>query len=465
MRYLNSFGVAVYKLFLLVAILAVGVFAFTPTASAYVLYDGDTKSDPNKPWTWVQKEAPWSSSTFLGSFLGNKGCMIHSLTQILIKSGTVKKGYTPADFVNDAKASGFKWGIQSNGLVKLSPQLDIPSKGKIVSGTQVGTQGGPPLSSISYDKIRDNVKAGKEYIFHVTYGAHGVHWMATDYVDSSNTLHIIDSGWNEGQDSSLKKALDTIKTNSKTNPSAYIEFSLKDGSWQKIDKNGSVAGSADTKTDDSKQAPSDSSDKNSLVPEDDLAGMPDRNDYKAQGQLPLPGVGGYGAVDNDSGEASDPDSDSGDSGIDSGTKSDVQALKDANNNRIQSEHRSLMWSAVALVGIIIFIYGCIILPMAFLFDRANTVFMFSMVSAVTFGRMRQMPVGMSEDDLPKDKKGGYLTTKRLVITIVGCFAVSALILSGAYRDQLLNFYYWVKDFFDNGGFGGDPNKVMPKSYP
>ena len=463
MKYLNSFGVAVYKLFLLVAILAIGVFAFTPTASAYVLYDGDTKSDPNKPWTWSQQEAPWSSSTYLGSFLGRKGCMIHSLTQILIKSGTVKKGYTPADFVNDAKASGFKWGILSNGLVKLSPQLDIPSRGKIVSGTQVGTQAGPPLSSISYGKLRDNVKAGKEYIFHVTYGAKGAHWMATDYVDSSNTLHIIDSGWNEGQDSSLKKALDTIKTKSKTNPSAYIEFSLKDGSWQKIDKNGSVAGSTETKTDDSNKSSTTSDDKDSLVAEDDLTGMPDRNDYKAQGQLQLPGVGGSGAVENDSGESSDSDSDSDSSGIDSSTKSDVQALKDANNNRIQAANSSLMWSAVALVGIIIFVYGCIILPMAFLFDRANTVFMFSMVSAVTFGRMRQMPVGMTEDELPKDKKGGYLTTKRLVITIVGCFAVSALILSGAYRDQLLNIYYWVKDFFNNGGFGGDPNNVMPKS--
>ena len=100
--------------------------------------------------------------------------------------------------------------------------------------------------------------------------------------------------------------------------------------------------------------------------------------------------------------------------------------------------------------------------MAFMFDRANTVFMFSMVSAVTFGRMRQMPVGMSEDELHKDKKGGYLTTKRLLVTIIGCFAVAALILSGAYRDELLHVYYRVKDFFDNGGFYGDPNNMPSK---
>lgn len=442
MRYLNSFGVLVYKLFLLVTILAVGVLTFAPTASAYVLYDGDAKSDPNKPWTWSQQEAPWSNNTWLGGFLGSSGCMIHSMTQILIKSGSVKKGYTPADFVNEAKASGFRWGIAAGGGGLLTPRLDIPSNGKIVSGTQVGSQGGPPLSSISYDNIRDNVKSGKEYIFHVTFPGGGVHWMATDYVDKNNTLHIIDSGWPEGQDSTLKKALDTIGTYSKTNPSAYTEFSLKEGSWQTVDKNASVGGS-ETKTDDSKKDTTKSTEGSDLVPEDELTGMPDRNDYKAQGSLQLPGVGGYGAPD---------DSSDSDTGIDSNTKSDVQALKDANDNRIQAANSSLVWSVVALVGIAIFLYGCIILPMAFMFDRANTVFMFSMVSAVTFGRMRQMPVGMSEDELPKNKKGGYLTTKRLLVTVIGCFVVASLIFSGAYRDELLHVYYWVKDFLDNGGF-------------
>lgn len=452
MRYLNSFGVLVYKLFLLVTILAVGVLTFAPTASAYVLYDGDAKSDPNKPWTWSQNEAPWSNNTWLGGFLGSSGCMIHSMTQILIKSGSVKKGYTPADFVNEAKASGFRWGIAAGGGGLLTPRLDIPSNGKIVSGTQVGSQGGPPLSSISYDNIRDNVKSGKEYIFHVTFPGGGVHWMATDYVDKNNTLHIIDSGWPEGQDSTLKKALDTIGTYSKTNPSAYTEFSLKEGSWQTIDKNASVGGS-ETKTDDSKKDTTKSTEGSDLVPEDELTGMPDRNDYKAQGSLQLPGVGGYGAPD---------DSSDSDSGIDSNTKSDVQALKDANDNRIQAANSSLVWSVVALVGIAIFLYGCIILPMAFMFDRANTVFMFSMVSAVTFGRMRQMPVGMSEDELPKNKKGGYLTTKRLLVTVIGCFVVASLIFSGAYRDELLHVYYWVKDFLDNGGFGGNPNNMPSK---
>lgn len=452
MRYLNSFGVLVYKLFLLVTILAVGVLTFAPTASAYVLYDGDAKSDPNKPWTWSQQEAPWSNNTWLGGFLGSSGCMIHSMTQILIKSGSVKKGYTPADFVNEAKASGFRWGIAAGGGGLLTPRLDIPSNGKIVSGTQVGSQGGPPLSSISYDNIRDNVKSGKEYIFHVTFPGGGVHWMATDYVDKNNTLHIIDSGWPEGQDSTLKKALDTIGTYSKTNPSAYTEFSLKEGSWQTVDKNASVGGS-ETKTDDSKKDTTKSTEGSDLVPEDELTGMPDRNDYKAQGSLQLPGVGGYGAPD---------DSSDSDSGIDSNTKSDVQALKDANDNRIQAANSSLLWSVVALVGIVIFLYGCIILPMAFMFDRANTVFMFSMVSAVTFGRMRQMPVGMSEDELPKNKKGGYLTTKRLLVTVIGCFVVASLIFSGAYRDELLHVYYWVKDFLDNGGFGGNPNNMPSK---
>lgn len=423
------------------ALLTIALFA--PSASAFVLYDGDTKSDPKKSWTWSQNAASWSSSTWLGGFLGESGCMIHSMTEILRKSGTVGDDYTPANFVNDARASGFQWGITANGYGLLSPNLGVPSKGVINSGQQVGSQGGAALGKPTWDDIKNGVKSGKQYIVHVQ-TSYGPHWVATDYVGSDGTMHMLDSGFDEKQDSSLKTMLAVQGAGGNAgSPSAYTEFSLTKGSWKTMDPKG--GGSTSSSTEEKKPAAT-SDDKDKMVTEDELTGMPDRNDYKAQKQLQLPGNGGYGA-----------DGDSSGNSIDSGISKDVATLKEVNTNRINANMDSFGHTLVMLMAILILVYGAVVIPMCFIFDRVNTVLDFSLVRAVTFGKMETLPAGMTEDDLisKKGKPVGYLTTKGLIMRLVLCFVVSAILFSGIYQGWLINFWYWFVDFNNNGGITGD----------
>lgn len=423
------------------ALLTIALFA--PSASAFVLYDGDTKSDPKKSWTWSQNAASWSSSTWLGGFLGESGCMIHSMTEILRKSGTVGDDYTPANFVNDARASGFQWGITANGYGLLSPNLGVPSKGVINSGQQVGSQGGAALGKPTWDDIKNGVKSGKQYIVHVQ-TSYGPHWVATDYVGSDGTMHMLDSGFDEKQDSSLKTMLAVQGAGGNAgSPSAYTEFSLTKGSWKTMDPKG--GGSTSSSTEEKKPAAT-SDDKDKMVTEDELTGMPDRNDYKAQKQLQLPGNGGYGA-----------DGDSSGNSIDSGISKDVATLKEVNTNRINANMDSFGHTLVMLMAILILVYGAVVIPMCFIFDRVNTLFDFSLVGAVTFGRMTTLPKEVSEDEIKVQKGGkkGYLSTKGMILRALLCMFVAAIMLGGLYSKPLLDIFYWWVDFFNNGGVTGN----------
>ena len=407
---------------------------FAAPASAFVLYDGDTMSDPNKSWTWNQNSAPWS-----GEVWSSWGCMIHSLTQMLLKSGAREPGYTPKTMIDEITASGFAWGTNASYYVYTQPNLSKATNGKVNSGNQVGSQGGSPLSNFTYDNIRDGVKSGKQYLFHVTYPGGGVHWMATDFVDSGDTLHIIDSGWNEGQDSSLMKALDTIGTFSKTNPSAYIEFTLSSGEWKTMDPKGGGSSSSDGAKEPADGGGDSTGDAEKMITEDELEGMPDRNDYAATGDLQMPGQGGGWGANDEEGGGSEPD-------IDPEIQKRVVALQDARSAVVEADRASLLHAGIMLVAIIILLYGVVVLPMAVLFDKANTVMQFSMLGAVTFGKMQLVEDEESRDTLRANKKMKYVTWKNVAVRSGICIAVAVVLLSGLYSDWALKAYYGVGDF-------------------
>lgn len=210
---------------------------------------------------------------------------------------------------------------------------------------------------------------------------------------------------------------------------SFAEDAAKSG---KIE--GVSASSSDDKTEDKKQSTTDSEDDGGLVPEDDLTGMPDRNDYKSQGDLQLPGKGGFGAPE----DKSDGDSPSTTTGLGAMEGYSVASLKENETLLQQVQTRSLIRGGIMLVGIIILIYG-VALGMALMFDKANTVFAFSMLSVVTFGRM----------NLVKDKFDTgkvRVTSKRVLFMILICFVVSGIVLSGAEFDWLLNALWGASDF-------------------
>ena len=212
---------------------------------------------------------------------------------------------------------------------------------------------------------------------------------------------------------------------------SFADDAAKSG---KID--GSAASSAsDTKTEDKKQSTSASSDDSGhLVPEEDLEGMPDQNDYKAKGELQLPGKGGYG----DTGGGGSNSGGMSSSGLGAMEGYSVASLKENEALLHEVQTRSLIRGGIMLVGIIILIYG-VVLGMALMFDKANTVFNFSMLSVVTFGRM----------NLVKDKfdTGAIrVTSKRVLFMMLICFVVASIVLSGAEFDWLLNALWKASDF-------------------
>lgn len=207
-----------------------------------------------------------------------------------------------------------------------------------------------------------------------------------------------------------------------------------------VAKSGQIAGisasSTDAKPEEKKQSstPSDGGDNITLVPEEDLAGMPDQNNYKAQGELQLPGKGGYGAPTD---EGDDSDNETG-SGLGAMEGYSVASLKENEVLLQEVQTRSLIRGGIMLVGIIILIYG-VVLGMALMFDKANTVFEFSMLSVVTFGRM----------NLVKDKfdtSAVRVTSKRVLSMMLICFVVAGIVLSGAEFDWLLNVFWSASDF-------------------
>lgn len=204
-----------------------------------------------------------------------------------------------------------------------------------------------------------------------------------------------------------------------------------------IAKSGQISGvsasSSDTKTEEKAQSSTSSDDSGHWVPEEDLAGMPDQNNYKAQGDLQLPGKGGYGAPSDDG-----DDGDVSSSGLGAEEEYSVASLKENEVLLQQVQTRSLIRGGIMLVGIIILIYG-VVLGMALMFDKANTVFEFSMLSVVTFGRM----------NLVKDKfdTGAVrVTSKRVLFMMLICFVVAGIVLSGAEFDWLLNALWSASDF-------------------
>ena len=224
------------KLLSLLSAVAAVVVCFSLAVPSYAWWtrDGEKKGEEQKSWTWDQADDPWNG--LLGGGMGAYGCGLHSLVQIIRKSGV--KDYTPGKFVQDVESSGYSWGFAPGGFFYQSPKLETVAKNIKPGSVQTGSQGAAPNPNYKWSWIRDQVKAGSQFIVHFRPNG-GVHWIATDYVDKDNKLHVIDSGYpQQPKNTTLDYVLE--KTDADKNYlSAYIEFKLADGKkWTAIDPEG-----------------------------------------------------------------------------------------------------------------------------------------------------------------------------------------------------------------------------------
>ena len=188
---------------------------------------------------------------------------------------------------------------------------------------------------------------------------------------------------------------------------------------ESMKRQGIKAGDASSSSDKRITAPGANSSESDggLVSEDDLTGMPDRNNYKAENGTGTPdkkleGMEGYS----------------------------LAQLEDSKTLQEEMDNHKLMRSAIMLLGIIILIYG-VALGMAWMFDKANTVFDFSMLSVLTMGKLN-----LVQDKFDKSKQ--RVTVKRLIVIMVICFVTGGLVLSGGATGFVLKAYWWITDTLD-----------------
>lgn len=190
---------------------------------------------------------------------------------------------------------------------------------------------------------------------------------------------------------------------------------------ESMKRQGIKAGDVSSSSDDNKAGSSTGADTGGsgggLVSEDDLTGMPDRNDYKATSGLDVPGEKLEGME---------------------GYK--LAQLEDSKTLQKEDGNRKLMTGAIMLLGILILIYG-IALGMAWMFDKANTVFDFSMLSVLTMGKLN-----LVQDKFDKGKQ--RVTAKKLIVIMIICFVTGGLVLSGGATGFVLKAYWWITDILD-----------------
>lgn len=174
-------------------------------------------------------------------------------------------------------------------------------------------------------------------------------------------------------------------------------------------------------TDDKKDTSSKTSDDDGGKPlkEDELTGMPDRNDYSANslktpdGQLD--GMQGYS----------------------------LASLQENRSLEESTKIYQIIRYAIALMGILILLYG-LALSMAWLFDKANTVI--DLGGSGALGILTKGKLNLVKDRFDAGKT--RVTVRRLIVIILICWLVGAAILTGALTGWILQAYWHIMDLLD-----------------
>lgn len=174
-------------------------------------------------------------------------------------------------------------------------------------------------------------------------------------------------------------------------------------------------------TDDKKDTSSKTSDDDGGKPlkEDELTGMPDRNDYSANslktpdGQLD--GMQGYS----------------------------LASLQENRSLEASTKIYQIIRYAIALMGILILLYG-LALSMAWLFDKANTVI--DLGGSGALGILTKGKLNLVKDRFDAGKT--RVTVRRLIVIILICWLVGAAILTGALTGWILQAYWYIMDLLD-----------------
>ena len=214
---------------------------------------------------------------------------------------------------------------------------------------------------------------------------------------------------------------------------AFAEEVYKSG---KLTGKAAASSDSDDSKDTSKAKDGNTKDEKGLPNEDNLKGMPDRNNY-------APGSEGALA----SGQEADNQKKSDPSAMGS-TMEDAKELEGLDKYALAQiqENRDLARQAAGYSAIHVFfmvvafavlIYG-FLLGIGILFDKSNSIFEFSLLGLLTLGKLN-----LVKDRFEEDKS--HVSLKRAIIAMVTCFLIAAFLFTGDMMNWFLRIYWWCTD--------------------
>lgn len=164
-----------------------------------------------------------------------------------------------------------------------------------------------------------------------------------------------------------------------------------------------------------------------LPTEDELLGMPDKRDYLTGPDGSVASLPGVGTLNPDE-------------GVFSGSEIlSLGALERTAQTEQSEQVPTILRTAISLAGLFLIFYSVLLL-IAYVFDRSNTLVQIQMYKALTFGK-RHVPA--SADDTSKGSTA--IKTAFLFSGIAALMGV--LLITGALMQLLLTIFFWIQTWF------------------
>lgn len=353
------------------------------------------------------------SKTNMGSFVWSDGCMTMSYATFMRKSGQRDKNWGP----NDAFDELNKLGDYNGGQFPYA---------RYENGAKWGDWTLESFESGGLEGLKKAWEDGYALVCLVSMGGGGRHVFSIDYIEGDKVA-MLDSGrrgvflddpgqWGSGSILGYFKIKSPDGTKGKDLPRLN---EVRDGSNSKASGN---------KGDDKKVSSSDLSD-GGLVAEKDLVGMVERNHYLYEYQIPiaLPG-----------------EEIKGESSLSKEQNTNIASIREDVGNQ-KFNLIDFLRTVVAFMGIFIFLYGFALL-IAYLFDRSNVYFEFSLIGVLTFGRY-----GVSHDkDVTQVGKTKLLRPSGIIKLFLFTEIVGWLLASGTVYSILEFIFTTVSRLVQNG---------------
>lgn len=404
----------------LVALLSVLFACLLFSTSAYAWDPGqykDAQNQPGIPLSWNQNTLdPSIPLGFNGSNCGGctaakHSCTQHSMTYLLLKSGTVPQGYGYLDYRADVSKI-FAQG--SGGIGVLPSGLATPDAGGLQNWpgstlTYEGTQN-PRITTVDAGVAELTRLYNEGYLFYFEVAGwqnRNSHWVTMDYVDDQGVVHIMDSSrhtttW-PGDEYDGSPHRPTIRR--------IVLYRMADGTHPRdlptIEELGGGTGAAGPISVNTSEFEA----GEGALTDQELEGMPPLTDGERR-QLELLGAQPGEEYPSELQDVTE--------------NQNLQGWGENIDREAEIARDSFVGSLVAFFGLGIMLYGAVVM-FAYMIDQVNPIGV-SAMKLVTMGRYA--PTAFNGGSTGKVGKVRYVNSLVALIIIISIITLGAVIASG-----------------------------------